>query len=82
MRKLSKCYQDAVDKGKAARLKCELAYAQHHTPFDVKKPPLYSHNATRQSYFDKGWHGVTQLQVFMHINPASAHHLPHTKGAI
>ena len=48
--------QCALD-GFNARIKAELA---GNVP---AVPPLYSHSATRQSYYSQGWHSVTYLHV-------------------
>lgn len=51
------CYAD----GRAKRLDRELARQGGDT--SPLKVPLYSHHATRQSFFNKGWHSVTEIDI-------------------
>ncbi|QUN06448.1 hypothetical protein KDN34_03005 [Shewanella yunxiaonensis] len=50
-------YRDCAMTGFKNRLAAELA---GNVP---PEPPLYSHHATRQSYFNKGWNAVTKLHI-------------------
>lgn len=53
----NRVYRQCAKDGFNARIKAELAG-------DVPAvPPLYSHSATRQSYYSQGWHGVTYLHI-------------------
>ncbi|WP_224021771.1 hypothetical protein [Shewanella xiamenensis] len=53
----NRVYRQCAKDGFNARIKAELA---GDVPATV---PLYSHSATRQSYYSQGWHGVTYLHV-------------------
>lgn len=53
----NRVYRQCAKDGFNARIKAELAG-------DVPAvPPLYSHSATRQSYYSQGWHAVTYLHI-------------------
>lgn len=54
-------YRDCAKTGFKKRLNAELS---GNVP---SEPPLYSHHATRQSYFNKGWNAVTQQHIFRAI---------------
>ncbi|MCU8068170.1 hypothetical protein [Shewanella sp. SM32] len=53
----NRVYRQCAKDGFNARIKAELA---GDVPATV---PLYSHSATRQSYYSQGWHAVTHLHV-------------------
>lgn len=53
----NRVYRQCALDGFNARIKAELA---GDVPAIV---PLYSHSATRQSYYSQGWHGVTYLHI-------------------
>ncbi|WP_336618883.1 hypothetical protein [Shewanella xiamenensis] len=53
----NRVYRQCALDGFNARIKAELA---GNVP---AVPPLYSHSATRQSYYSQGWHAVTYLHV-------------------
>lgn len=57
MRIQNRHYRECARAGWRARLSVELT---GEVPAQV---PLYSHHATRQSYFEKGWRAVTALDV-------------------
>ena len=53
----NRVYRQCAKDGFNERLKAELAG-------DVpEQPRLYSHHKTRQSYFNKGWHAVTEMHI-------------------
>ena len=56
----------AKQKGKQKRLEAELAAHQSGTAVP-SKPPLFSHDATLQSYFNKAWHYVHPSAIRRHI---------------
>lgn len=51
-------YRACARAGFCARIAAELA--GQGVP---KVPPLYSHHATRQSHFERGWHSVTPQHI-------------------
>lgn len=53
----NRVYRQCALDGFNARIKAELA---GDVPATV---PLYSHSATRQSYYSQGWYAVTHLHV-------------------
>ncbi|RBP80962.1 hypothetical protein DET47_104257 [Shewanella putrefaciens] len=53
----NRVYRQCAKDGFNARIKAELA---GDVPATV---PLYSHSATRQSYYSQGWYAVTHLHV-------------------
>lgn len=53
----NRVYRQCALDGFNARIKAELAGDVSATV------PLYSHSATRQSYYSQGWHGVTYLHI-------------------
>lgn len=53
----NRVYRQCAKDGFNARIKAELA---GDVPATV---PLYSHSATRQSYYSQGWHAVTYLHI-------------------
>lgn len=57
----NRVYRQCALDGFNARIKAELA---GNVPANLEqKVPLYSHSATRQSYYSQGWHAVTYLHV-------------------
>lgn len=57
----NRVYRQCALDGFNARLRAELAA---ELPANLEqKVPLYSHSATRQSYYSQGWHAVTYLHV-------------------
>ncbi|MEL4293016.1 hypothetical protein [Shewanella xiamenensis] len=70
----NRVYRQCALDGFNARLRAELAAhlaaenagnvpATKVTTELEQKVPLYSHSATRQSYYSQGWHAVTYLHV-------------------
>ncbi|AAN55700.1 hypothetical protein HRJ35_14930 [Shewanella oneidensis MR-1] len=59
-------WEYAKTKGRAMRLNAELA--AYHTGEPVTQPPFFSHCGTMQSYFNRGWHGVTQCDIRIHLD--------------
>ncbi|WP_239000485.1 hypothetical protein [Shewanella sp. LZH-2] len=70
----NRVYRQCALDGFNARLRAELAAhlaaeqagnvpATKVTTDLEQKVPLYSHSATRQSYYSQGWHGVTYLHI-------------------
>lgn len=53
----NRIYRQCAQDGFRARIRHELAGRSTATV------PLYSHHATRQSYYSQGWHAVTKLHV-------------------
>lgn len=53
----NRVYRQCAKDGFNARIKAELA---GDVPATI---PLYSHSATRQSYYSQGWHAVTYLHI-------------------
>ncbi|WP_299494934.1 hypothetical protein [uncultured Shewanella sp.] len=54
--------------GFKARIQAELAkidstLTQEQALTKPLEPPLYSHHATRQSFFNKGWYAVTGMHI-------------------
>ncbi|EOG1474707.1 hypothetical protein ACK3GY_002104 [Vibrio parahaemolyticus] len=56
----------AQRRGKQKRLDAEQI-AHSGGEFVPSSPPLFSHDATLQSYFNKGWNGVTACDISMHL---------------
>lgn len=65
--------RECANDGFKARIKAELAPQQVGTT--SLKPPLYSHDATRQSFFNKGWHAVTTMHILQDKQAAKQHAL-------
>lgn len=68
----------AQRRGKQKRLDAEM---ESHKSTGLSsmvpvEPPLFSHDATLQSYFNKGWNGVTACDIAMHLREATT-----TEGA-
>ncbi|EJV0369640.1 hypothetical protein N5280_002487 [Vibrio vulnificus] len=59
----------AQQKGREKRLELEAQAWKKGMPAP-RKPPLFSHDATLQSYFNKGWHSVTPCDVRLHLGIA------------
>ncbi|CCN69766.1 hypothetical protein [Vibrio nigripulchritudo] len=53
-------------RGVESRLKAEECAAFHGEPLP-SRPPLHSHDATMQSYFEKGWRSVPQHTIDVHL---------------
>lgn len=56
-------------RGKQLRLEAEYRAHFYHEPVPTQ-PPLHSHDATLQSYFNRGWNSVTQSEIYRHTNQA------------
>ncbi len=59
-------YKYAYQKGKEWRLKAELNAKELSQPVP-STPPLFSHDATMQSYFNHGWKSVTAVEITRHL---------------
>lgn len=59
----------AQQKGREKRLELEAQAWKKGMPAP-SKPLLFSHDATLQSYFNKGWHSVTPCDVRLHLGIA------------
>ncbi|WP_299001753.1 hypothetical protein [uncultured Shewanella sp.] len=69
----SRVYRQCMKDGRLARIQAELTRltrlrAANLAPLaELIKcplpPSLYSHHATRQSFFNKGWHAVTLVDI-------------------
>lgn len=61
----NRVYRQCALDGFNARLRAELAaHLAAENAGDVPATvPIYSHSATRQSYYSQGWHAVTYLHV-------------------
>lgn len=56
----------SYQRGRDKRLEQErLAYQAGISP--SRKPPLHSHDATLQSYFERGWRSVSQADIHIHL---------------
>ena len=75
MTKRMKNTEYAQRRGKQKRLDAERIYSEGGRPVPPS-PPLFSHDATLQSYFNKGWSGVTACDISMHLRETTA-----TEGA-
>ncbi len=53
----------SFDKGQAKRIKAEVDAAMHNMPFNPNEIPLHSHDGTLQSFFTKGWHSVSPVEI-------------------
>ena len=62
----NRVYRQCALDGFNARIKAELA---GNVP---AVPPLYSHSATRQSYYFQGWHSVTYLHILKALEQRKA----------
>ncbi|ODS10942.1 hypothetical protein VSF3289_01203 [Vibrio scophthalmi] len=60
-------YQCGIDKRLAAEYE-----AQHNNRAIPTTPPLHSHEATMQSYFESGWHSVSINQIYKYCNGIEA----------
>jgi hypothetical protein len=55
-----------IKAGKAARLKAEISCSVSGEPLpDI---PLFSHDATIQSFFNRGWNSVSQVDVRIELS--------------
>ncbi|MFN1515299.1 hypothetical protein [Vibrio owensii] len=66
MAKRMKNAEYAQRRGKQKRLDAE-SIAAKGGDLVPSSPPLFSHDATLQSYFNKGWNGVSACDVSMHL---------------
>lgn len=57
----NRVHRQCAKDGFEARIKAELAAKPDGAV--PNQPPLYSHHATRQSYFNLGWNAVTPTHV-------------------
>ncbi|PMS49924.1 hypothetical protein [Vibrio parahaemolyticus] len=62
-------WQFAQVKGKEMRLEAELIAHKGGAPVP-RNPPLFSHDATLQSYFNKAWQRVSQCNINRHLGLA------------
>ena len=66
MTKRLKNSEYASIRGREKRLDAEQS--AHHEGVPVpSQPPLFSHDATLQDYFNKGWNGVSACDISMHL---------------
>ncbi|MDA0148838.1 hypothetical protein [Vibrio sp. LaRot3] len=63
---MGKNWEWSYQRGIERRLEAEQC-AQSTGTSSPSKPPLHSHDATMQSYFERGWHSVTPAQVYQHL---------------
>ncbi len=59
----------AKQRGREKRLDAELNAYKYGEPVP-SVPPLFSHDATLQSYFSHAWQNVTQCEINRHIGVA------------
>ncbi|MBY8210101.1 hypothetical protein KW541_10450 [Vibrio fluvialis] len=59
----------AHSKGREMRLDAEHEAYQIGMPAP-RTPPLFSHDATLQHYFEQGWKGVSQCDIRLHLGIA------------
>ncbi len=57
-------------KGREMRLDAELNALQTGVNVPLK-PPLFSHDATMQSYFEKAWHRVSKNEIQLYVGAVS-----------
>lgn len=53
--------KERIKAGRAARLKAEIASTNSGQPLSAI--PLFSHDATIQSFFERGWHSVSPVDI-------------------
>ncbi|XAG86512.1 hypothetical protein MRM63_15495 [bacterium 19MO03SA05] len=53
-------------KGRELRLAAEAQAKQSGSP--VGKPPFFSHDATLQCYFERGWLSITHCDIALHLD--------------
>lgn len=58
-------------KGREKRLEAELNALHGGEPVP-ENPPLFSHDATMQSYFEKSWNRVTPTEINLHLGRSKA----------
>ncbi len=58
----------SFETGKAARLKAAELAMRDSVPVP-NRPPFHSHDATMQSYFNRGWFSVTRADIYLHLSP-------------
>lgn len=63
---MGKNWDWSYQKGKQKRLEAERN-ARCNGQVMPRKPPLHSHDATMQSYFNRGWRSVTPLAIQRYI---------------
>lgn len=61
----------AKQRGRTQRLDAELKAVQTGVEVPLN-PPLFSHDATMQSYFSKAWSRVSQNEIDRHLGIAKA----------
>lgn len=69
----NRIYSQCLKDGKCARIQAELTRLSRLRMASLAplaelitrplSPGLYSHHATRQSFFNKGWHAVTLVDI-------------------
>lgn len=68
---MGKNWQWSYQRGIEKRLAAEYE-AQHNNHVVPTTPPLHSHEATMQSYFERGWRSVSMNQIYTHLNRIKA----------
>ncbi|EJG1781732.1 hypothetical protein BWH93_RS18705 [Vibrio parahaemolyticus] len=56
----------SYQRGREKRLEAE-EQAQHNDAAVPSRPPLHSHDATLQSYFNRGWKSITTADIHIHL---------------
>ncbi len=60
----------SYQRGREKRLEAE-EQAQHNVAVP-SSPPLHSHDATLQSYFNRGWKSITSADIHIHLGLVKA----------
>ncbi|MCA2466008.1 MULTISPECIES: hypothetical protein [Vibrio] len=61
----------SYQRGREKRLEAE-EQAQHNNAAVPSRPPLHSHDATLQSYFNRGWKSITPADIHIHLGLVKA----------
>lgn len=59
-------WEYSKQQGRKKRLDAEMQAFKHGVPVP-SVPPLFSHDATMQSYFEKAWTRVSQSEINRHL---------------
>lgn len=61
----------SYQRGREKRLAAEKQMHRSNVPLPVT-PPLHSHDATLQAYFNRGWQSVTTADIHIHLGLVKA----------
>tara|TARA_Y100000034_G_C6780701_1_gene348937 strand:- start:250 stop:510 length:261 start_codon:yes stop_codon:yes gene_type:complete len=69
---MGKNWQWSYQQGRIKRLKAEVEATMNGCVLNAHVVPLHSHCGTMQSHFAKGWHSVTQSEIYSKLHGHSS----------